>query len=79
MGRPAHRADIGEAVEPLGDVLRENAASAGCLALMHAQLRKGAHILPLPLARKLGASVGLHRDEIGASNDPSLKTKGPKA
>lgn len=75
MGHPAHRANIGEAVEPL----RDNAARAGCLALLHAQLRKGAHILPLPLARKLGASVGLHRDEVSASNDPSLKTKGPVA
>ncbi|MEA1083233.1 hypothetical protein SFC76_03085 [Sphingomonas sp. CD22] len=73
MGRPAHRAAIGEpsANTPVLDVLRENAARLGCLALLQAQLRAGAHILPLPLARKLGATIGLHRDEVR----PAVKSK----
>lgn len=79
MGRPSHRANIGDAVEPLRDVLRENASRLGCLALLGAQLRAGAHILPLPLACTLGATIGLHAHEIKPAANCNPKTKGPNA
>lgn len=80
MSRHTFRADLGVGIaEPLRDLMRDNACRAGCLALLQAQLRAGAHLLPTPLARRLATTVGLHAVEVRASTDPTRKTKGTKA
>lgn len=73
MSRHTFRADLGAGIaEPVADLMRDNASRAGCVALLQAQLRAGAHLLPLPLARSLGARFGLHAVEVRASTSPEL-------
>lgn len=46
------------------DLLRERQMADGCRQLLRAQLRAGAHLLDITLARALAVTIGMHPAEV---------------
>ena len=75
MSRHTFRADVGPAVGTvISDQMREHAAREGSQSLLRAQLRAGQHLLALPLARSLAATIGLNANQVRPASGTTITT-----
>lgn len=80
MTRHTFRAKLGRPIESThSDAVREAAARHSSEALLRAQLRAGQHLLALPVAQALAATIGLRANEVRPASGATTLTTGEAA